>query len=471
MKQTTLLSLTACLFLVTAIFAWVPESDPHSSEIEEQVGYFGLPVTNVQEALALSRKVSTMVVQHYDADQAILHTFQVANNDGVWTIPSHHNYPADGGDQVGRTAGSVLGLEANPAARVSTDPRDHIRLGVLDPADSTAPFGVERGRRITLSGSQDEAILDVVVGFEVPDRQGWYYLRRADEDAVYAVEMSPVLSTRFIDYVNPDLLQVERNDVTQIVFDPHRVNRAAGNVTTALKLTLNRSEGEGGWESPQLPDGQEVDQDAVRQVLDGITRVRLEGVRPLQPVTMEHLQRFGFFTNDGITIWGYEGAVEVQRNNGLRYTMYFGERAPDDGLALTAGIDNVEEAALGSDRFMIVIVNYFPEADRLLAQKLTNREAELRAEFQKDNPPAEDGSVAPEIDPQAVKDALAQARSEHVAERDKLTRSEQDKFLEFFYVIPASVFEAMQVTGEDLFRITPANEDQGTDPETINADP
>ena len=25
---------------------------------------------------------------------------------------SHHNYPADGGDQVGRTAGSVLGLEA-----------------------------------------------------------------------------------------------------------------------------------------------------------------------------------------------------------------------------------------------------------------------------------------------------------------------------------------------------------------------
>ena len=69
-----------------------------------------------------------------------------------------------------------------------------------------------------------------------------------------------------------------------------------------------------------------MDADAVRQVLDGITRVRLEGVRPLQPLTMDRLQRFGFFTNDGVTIWGYEGAVEVQRENGMRYTMYFGER-------------------------------------------------------------------------------------------------------------------------------------------------
>ena len=295
MKQSTLLIIMIVLFVLSAAFAWAPQTTATQLVGDKQVSYFGSPVTNVQEALALSRKVTSMVIKHYDADQAILHSFQVANNDGVWTIPSHHNYPADGGDQVGRTAGSVLGLEADPALRVSTDPRDHIRLGVLAPGDENAPFGVARGRRITLEGGEGETILDLIIGDEIPERSGWHYVRRADEDAVYAVEMSPVLSTRFIDYVNPDLLQVERDDVTQIVFDAHRVDRAAGNVSQPPKVFLKRSADGSQWESPQLPKGQEVDADAVRQVLDGITRVRLEGVRPLQPLSMDRLQRFGFY--------------------------------------------------------------------------------------------------------------------------------------------------------------------------------
>ena len=75
-----------CTVCVSGAFAWAPQTTATQLVGDKQVSYFGSPVTNVQEALALSTQTS-MVIKHYDADQAILHSFQVANNDGAWTIP------------------------------------------------------------------------------------------------------------------------------------------------------------------------------------------------------------------------------------------------------------------------------------------------------------------------------------------------------------------------------------------------
>ena len=109
MKHTTLLVTMSVAFVGTAALAWIPGGDQYQGTASEAVAYFGVPATNVDETLAVTRTIAEMTIQHYDADQAILHNFQVVNQNGNWTIPSHHNYPADGGDQVGRTAGSVLG--------------------------------------------------------------------------------------------------------------------------------------------------------------------------------------------------------------------------------------------------------------------------------------------------------------------------------------------------------------------------
>ena len=53
----------------------------------------------------------------------------------------------------------------------------------------------------------------------------------------------------------------------------------------------------------------------------------------------------------------------------------------------------------------------------------------------------EEGKPAPEFDPSSIADELAKARTEHLAERERQTLAEQGKFLEFFYVIPASVLK------------------------------
>ncbi|TVR44701.1 MAG: DUF4340 domain-containing protein [Planctomycetota bacterium] len=457
MKTNLLLPLCAVAFVVTAIPAWLIPHSHHQSSVIQPREFFGPAVSDGSEVLALARRVGTMTNRHYDHEQAFLHHFEVTRRDGEWRIPSHHNYPADGGDQVGRTAGSVLGLQRRAEARVTSDRRDHQRLGVLDPEDDRAPFGVERGKRITLQGFEGETLLDLIIGKEVPDRLGWHYVRLADEDSVYQVEVEPVLSTRFTDYVERDLLRIGRNDITAVVMDPHRVDRAAGNVITPPKVTLRRQGSTQVWTSPDAPAGLEVDADAMRKVLDGITRVRLQGVRPLQPLSMVRMQRYGFFTNDGVTVWGNEGALEIQRRNGLRYTLYFGNRAPDEGLALTAGIEDADTSTQpGSNRYMIILVEYREDADQLLAEALRDLSDEHEAE-------ADDTATDLEA-------ALTTKRREVVAQRTAQRDEEQAKFIEYFYVIPGSVFDALRPDIESLFS-QPAAEDAGSDPATITPAP
>lgn len=454
MKSSTFPLVCAAIFVLTFIVAWVLPAWSTSEQPSVQPGHFGPPITDASEAIALARSVRGLTIQRYDHEMALLHRFEVAyDDDRGWIIPSHHGYPADGGDRVGRTAGSVLGIERRAEARVTSDPRDHAALGVLNPDDEQAPFGSPRGRRVTLTGSDGAVILDLIIGKRVDDRSGWRYLRLANDDAVYQAQIEPDLSTRFTDYVEQDLLQVARNEVSRVVLDPHRVDLQASSVHTPPTLELRRQGGSSMWTSPQAPGGHSVDSDAMRKLLDGITRVRLQGVRPLQPLTRQRMQRFGFFTDDGATIYGYEGGVQVQARSGLRYSLYFGERAPDDGIALTAGLEEeettMEETAPGSNRFMIVLVDYDQEADRILRERID--EARDQAEDQ---------------DQADLEQQLADIRAQRIAEMEQRRDQEREKFLQFFYVISGSVFDSLNPDHDSLFapRDAEEGEELGSDP-------
>ncbi|TVR08608.1 MAG: DUF4340 domain-containing protein [Planctomycetota bacterium] len=448
----------ASIFVLTFVVAWILPAWTTSEQRTPELGYFGPPITDTSEAIALARSVRGLTIQRYDHEMALLHHFEVTYDDARgWIIPSHHGYPADGGDRVGRAAGSVLGIERHPEARVSSDPRDHAALGVLNPDDEHAPFGAPRGRRVTLTGADGAVILDLIIGNRVDDRSGWRYLRLAHDDAVYQAQIEPDLSTHFTDYVEQDLLKVARNQVSGVVLDPHRVDLQAGNVMTPPTLQLNRQGGSSLWTSPQAPAGHSVDADAMRKLLDGITRVRLQGVRPLQPLTMQRMQRFGFFTDDGATIYGYEGGIQIQARSGLRYSLYFGERAPDDGLALTAGLEeeaaSMQESTPGSNRFMIVLVDYDEQHDRVLGDRLEN----LREE-------AEDAGETEALDQQ-----LADLRAQRIEEMEAQRDQERDKFLQFFYVISGSVFDSLNPDHDSLFVAAEAEEVEarGSDPEQL----
>src|SRR2546423_1927387 len=55
-------------------------------------------------------KATAMRVVAYDEATALPKVFTVEYKDG-WKIPSYHDYPADGKDQLAKAAASVIGLK------------------------------------------------------------------------------------------------------------------------------------------------------------------------------------------------------------------------------------------------------------------------------------------------------------------------------------------------------------------------
>lgn len=126
-------------------------------------------------------------------------------------------------------------------------------------------------------------------------------------------------------------------------------------------------------------DGKELNSFKIRQVLSGVDRLQIVGVRPRPAqLTLDALQSKGFFvTPDGRRLFGNEGEVKALTDDGVVYTLYFGEVTLDSGLALTAG-PSATRTRRGprprgrgkeqdANRYMFVNVAYDPGADNTAA--------------------------------------------------------------------------------------------------------
>ncbi|SVD12240.1 uncharacterized protein METZ01_LOCUS365094, partial [marine metagenome] len=76
---------------------------------------------------------TTLEVIEYNEDAGAVQAFKVTFQDGRWTIPSHHNYPADGRDRLAQTAAGVIEIKKDDFR--SNNVADHVALGVVDPLD------------------------------------------------------------------------------------------------------------------------------------------------------------------------------------------------------------------------------------------------------------------------------------------------------------------------------------------------
>ena len=165
-------------------------------------------------------KSTSMRVVAWDEATATPRHFAVEYKNG-WKIPSFHDYPADGKDQLAKSASSVIGLKRGSlASRYKTD---HERLGVIDPLDEENPSTKGRGTRITLSEGE-LALADFIVGNKVEGSEDKRYLRKFGEDKVYKVAARFDVSTKFADWAETDLLKASGSDITRLRASRPKIN-------------------------------------------------------------------------------------------------------------------------------------------------------------------------------------------------------------------------------------------------------
>ena len=386
--------------------------------------------------------------------------FRVQNENGVWTIPSHHDYPADGQDRLAQTAAGIMLLEKDDFR--SGNVADHAALGVVDPLDEGSVSLVGRGRRITVKGSGDRVLADLIVGHQVEDREGAYFVRVPGQKRVYVSQLGVDVSAEFGDWIERDLLLLERDRVDRAVVENYTIDERTLSVQRSERLVLAKEDSD--WTAEGVGSDEEVDSFEMNQILRAADELEIVGVRR-KPAGIAasltgdsvgvsnndilSLQSRGYYlTRDG-SLLSNEGEIQLETDEGIRYTLRFGEVVYGRGKTITAGgAEEGADAAEADDsaepaenRYLFVTASFvpsrFPEPPRP-----ANRDYEDKPSDELTDADRENRDLARDWD------RWDREVTEGREKEDLLTR----RFAAWYYVISQDSFEDIKKTRDDLIR-------------------
>jgi hypothetical protein len=398
----------------------------------------------------------TLEVIEFDEETGAALPFKVTFKDGRWTIPSHHDYPADGEDRLAKTAAGVIGIHKDEFR--TDNVADHASCGVIDPLDETATSLEGRGTRVTLKDEGERVLADFIVGKVPEERSGYRFVRIPGQKRVYVAKMDVDLSTRFEDWIEKDLLEVERDEIQQVVLEDYSIDERTRRVDQRDLVTLEKRDGE--WEMDRLPSGRALDITKLNSLLTAVDGLSIVGVRPKPaglsaslsqtdagaPLTqgdLLSLQSKGFFLTRNGQLLSNEGEVQVQTTKGVIYTLRFGEVLYGSGAAITAGgeASDDEEGGPGENRYLFITASFDPKL-------LPEPEAPANTAFQ-------DKAEADWDEQDRENKKLYDAHEEWKKTVEEGRTSSQElnrRFADWYYVIPASAFEKVHLQRRDLLK-------------------
>jgi hypothetical protein len=301
--------------------------------------------------------VKSLEVIGFDEQSARARGFKVEFDQaaGRWVIPSAFNYPVEATQTMATAASGFVNLLRE---RVVTDrPEEHQRLGVLDPSDESVSGTSGRGTRVTLRDGAGKVLADLILGLGVkedgPGASTRKYVRETGRNRVYVTSAQMALSTRLVDWLNADLVNVPSEEVRGLEIVRYRIDESTGKVKDFSRLELTRAAAGGaGWTLVSEPGGslgpgQSVDAARVEAALAALRETKVVGVRPkpanlakilaggagegrMTVADQANLQARGFFLTPQGAMMANEGQINVTTVGGVVYTLWLGELALDE---------------------------------------------------------------------------------------------------------------------------------------------
>lgn len=462
-------------------------------------------------------QAQSLRVVSYNEDSATLKVFNVEFKDGVWKIPSHHDYPADAEAELAETAASLVGVVRG--ALESRRKSDHERFGVIDPLDESNTNLKGRGQRLTLSKEGGTPLVDFIIGKAVPDQPNEYYVRKVDEDSVYRTKLKVDLSSEFSDWIEPDLLKVERDRLVEIIVNKYSIDERQRRIVNRELSTLTRKKSTDPWELEGLNKATEKLNTAdVNQMINTLDDLKIQGIRPkptgiaqelkksgslrLNPIDFVDLQSKGFILasdpQGNQQLVSNEGEVIAATNQGVVYSLYFGEIFTGSALDIEVGNSGKKEdkkseekaktpesadaktpekkadeksdtGALQTSRYLFVTVSFDPSFIGDPPQKPVEPQKpadpkDKTATDKQENDKKEEAKPAEKTGPAAEYDiALKKYQSElktyekqlkeyddKVVKGNELVQKLNERFADWYYVISANSFETLRMSRKAL---------------------
>jgi hypothetical protein len=391
-QKTLIYVLVAGMALLVAWEPWRPAPPDHSAPREVGTKLF----SDYKDPLA----AKSLEVVKFDEDTATIRPFKVAQINGVWSIPSHNNYPADAQDHMAAAATSLLDLTI--LSEVSRNAGDQALYGVISPDPKTLSQGATGvGTRVTLRDEKDKVLADLIVGKTVKDSPALHYVREEGRDPIYAVAVkTDQFSTKFDDWIEKDLLKLNAFDVRNVELNDYSIEQGltqSGQIGLRMnprsKTRLAFDDAKSSWslvqmteyddkqqEKPaQLAENEELNADklnALKTALDDLKIVDVDrkpkglsqDLRASEELvkdseTQASLISRGFYPVpvEGHTeIFSSEGEATCTTKDGVRYVLRFGSLAGDAGTGEKEAPKEGEEAKADPslNRYLFVMAQF-----------------------------------------------------------------------------------------------------------------
>jgi len=416
---------------------------------------------------------ASLEVIAYDEEKATMEPFKVALKDGVWIIPSHHDYPADAKDRLAKTANIVMGIQKDQLRSIKS--QDFESFGVVDPLNEAGLKG--NGTRITLRDKSGRTLADLVIGKLVEDKPGFYYARMPNAKRTYAVKLDASdISTRFADWILTDLLNLDFREIQEVVLNNYSINEATGTLDHPETVELVQ-DNDNNWAMRDLqPEKESFKKDKANELARAIAAFSIVGVRPkpaslsqdlrttenvsLDLPTILSLEQKGFFVAHDGRLLSNEGEILVMTEDGLEYTLRFGEMLFGSGERISSGID--EDAPIAADnankdasenRYLFVTAQFNPD----LLGKEPQPPAKVAPEKTQETAAGGDGKAATPETSKEDEDIQAEAfKTEHakwekkIEDGRKKAQALSDRFADWYYVISGESFNKVRLKRSDL---------------------
>ena len=252
----------------TAVWASIPKTTTVEAFNDQGEAFFP-DFTNPDDCMTLD------IVEN-DAETGVPQPFKVTFQNGKWVIPSHGNYPADAADRLSQTAAKVIDLKKDTIRSSRTE--DHKVLGVIDPLDNKTGMVDGVGKRITLRDKTDRVLAEYILGKDVPGQPGQKFVRRPQQARTYAVKVEAEPSSRFADWIEPNLLGLQANQIRSATFLNEKVDPSVLKIFKGEILRITRKDAAAPWVLAGLPPTEEVDPAKSTALVNALADLKIVGV-------------------------------------------------------------------------------------------------------------------------------------------------------------------------------------------------
>ena len=512
----TLVFVTVGAVVALAAYASRPRLD--DSTLDDLGGIIDRPLFPDFKDPLVAKKLE---IKQFDEATARVSSFEVQQQpSGIWTIPSHGNYPADAESQLKAVAETLADLKVIGIASEgkNDDPKkEHELYGVNDP--STVDVGTKGvGTLVAMQDSKGNDLLRLIVGKEVAGAANQRFVRKPGEDIVYVTTMDLTkLPTEFDKWIEKDLLKLSTFDVNKVHIKDYLVlptQTGQYRLVQRMDGVLSYDSGKAEWKVEDLatfrgrervasPLGEleEVNKPKLDDLRNGLGDLKIvdvrrkpEGLGKSLQVSADQLPRdqqqalaeMGFFpspTSEGkLEIYGANGELVVDTKDGVQYVLRFGDIAPE--ISTTKKTDKDKEKSGDED---IKVHRYLFVTTQLAPSVLTPPELEPEpagpepAEAEKK---ADDAAKAEGKQDEQKKDGQAATVDPQQAERERIKKENERKlnayrdqkkkaetrvaelngrFADWYYVVSEDVYKKIHLVRSDVVKEKSTAKEEGFD--------